>query len=315
MLSSAKPDRSDDPVRPAFRAPQPGTPLLRETANRFLPGGGRAIELPETLGRLGSLEVRLASGAHEVKQAQRLRYTVFYEEGSAVPTGLAAVKRQDVDAYDDICDHLLVLDHAVGAQPFRAPEPKVVGTYRLLRQDVAEGTLGFYTAGEFDLGPLLERHRGKNLLELGRSCVLKPYRNKKTVELLWAGIWAYVQRHRIDAMIGCASLEGTDPDRLAAPLSFLHHFARAEPAWSARALPEHYVRMDRIAAEALDRKAALLSLPPLVKAYLRLGATFGDGAAIDRQFGTTDVFVVMPVEAISARYLNYFGPAAKRYAA
>ena len=73
--------------------------------------------------------------------------------------------------------------------------------------------------------------------------------------------------------------------------------------------------MDRIAPEALDRKAALLSLPPLVKAYLRVGARFGDGAVIDRQFGTTDVFVVMPVEAISGRYLNYFGPTANRYAA
>jgi putative hemolysin len=124
-----------------------------------------------------------------------------------------------------------------------------------------------------------------------------------------------VQRHRIGALIGCASLDGTDPDRLAAPLSFLHHFASAEPEWRARALPERYVRMDRIAAAALDRKAALLSLPPLVKAYLRVGAKFGDGAVIDRQFGTTDVFVVMPVEAISSRYLNYFGPTANRYAA
>jgi putative hemolysin len=234
---------------------------------------------------------------------------------SAVPRGLAALKRRDIDAYDEICDHLLVLDHAVKPKPFRAPKPKVVGTYRLLRQDVADAHFGFYTASEFDIAPIIDGHYGKNLLELGRSCVLKPYRNKKTVELLWAGIWAYVQRHRIDAMIGCASLEGTDPDRLAAPLSFLHHHAPAAPEWRARALPGRYVRMDRIAAEALDAKAALLSLPPLVKAYLRVGAKFGDGAVIDRQFGTTDVFVVMPIEAISGRYVNYFGPTANRYAA
>jgi putative hemolysin len=288
---------------------------MRETAIRFLPGRGASIELPQALGRLGALEVRLASGTREVKRAQRLRYKVFYEEMSAVPTGLAALKRRDIDAYDEICDHLLVLDHAVKPKPFRAPKPKVVGTYRLLRQDVADAHFGFYTASEFDIAPIIDAHAGKNLLELGRSCVLKPYRNKKTVELLWAGIWAYVQRHRIDAMIGCASLEGTDPDRLAAPLSFLHHHAAAAPEWRARALPGRYVRMDRIAAEALDAKAALLSLPPLVKAYLRVGAKFGDGAVIDRQFGTTDVFVVMPVEAISGRYVNYFGPTANRYAA
>ncbi|NNM71060.1 GNAT family N-acetyltransferase [Enterovirga aerilata] len=315
MSSQSQFDR--DVPRPAPTLPGlPFVPaMLRGTASRFLPGFGLPIALPESFGRLGSLEVRLAAGPQEIKRAQRLRYKVFYEEMSAVPVGLAALKRRDIDAYDAICDHLLVLDHAVKRKPFRAPKPKVVGTYRLLRGDVAEAHSGFYTAGEFDIAPLLDRHRGRNLLELGRSCVLRPYRNKKTVELLWAGIWAYVQRHSIDAMIGCASLEGTDPDRLAVPLSFLHHFARAEPEWSARPRPGRLVRMDRIAAEAIDRKAALLSLPPLVKAYLRVGAKFGEGAAIDRQFGTTDVFVALPVEAISGRYINYFGPTANRYAA
>ena len=298
------------PFRPALLRDR-----VRETANRFLPGRGTPIGLPQALGRFGSLEVRLAVSSREVKRAQRLRYKVFYGEMSAVPMGLAALKRRDIDDYDEVCDHLLVLDHAVAPKPFRAHKPKVVGTYRLLRQEVAVAHAGFYTAGEFDIAPLLARHRGKNLLELGRSCVLKPYRNKKTVELLWAGIWAYVQRHGVDAMIGCASLEGTDPDRLAVPLSFLHHYARAEADWRATALPGRYIRMDRIAADALNRKAALLSLPPLVKAYLRVGAKFGDGAVIDRQFGTTDVFVVMPVKAISGRYLHYFGPAANRFAA
>ncbi|RZK82912.1 MAG: ornithine--acyl-ACP N-acyltransferase OlsB, partial [Methylobacterium sp.] len=137
----------------------------------------------------------------------------------------------------------------------------------------------------------------------------------RTVELLWAGIWAYVQHHRIDAMLGCASLEGTDPDRLALPLSFLHHHARAAEGWCARALPERYVAMDRLAREAVDPKAALQALPPLIKGYLRVGATFGDGAVVDHQFGTTDVFVVLPVSAIAERYRDHFGPAANRRAA
>jgi L-ornithine Nalpha-acyltransferase len=312
-LHPAAPERALSPL--PFVVPLPLRERMRETAFRFIPGRGAAIELPEAFGRLGALEVRLAASAREVKRAQRLRYKVFYREMSAVPAGMAALKRRDIDEYDAICDHLLVLDHAVRPKPFRAFKPKVVGTYRLLRQEVAEANFGFYTAGEFDIGPLLDAHRDKTLLELGRSCVLKPYRNKKTVELLWAGLWSYVQRHRIDAMIGCASLDGTDPDRLAPQLSFLHHYAAAEPEWCASALPRRYVAMNRIPAEALDRKAALLSLPPLVKAYLRVGAKFGDGAVIDRQFGTTDVFVVMPVRSISDRYLNYFGPTANRYAA
>jgi L-ornithine Nalpha-acyltransferase len=269
----------------------------------------------EALGRTGSLEVRLARTAKEVRRAQRLRYKVFYEEMAAVPNAAALISRRDVDAYDAICHHLLVLDHDVKPKPFRAHKPKVVGTYRLLTQERAARHGGFYSAGEFDIAPLLAAHQGKRFLELGRSCVLKPYRSKKTVELLWQGLWAYVLRHGVDAMIGCASLEGTDPDALALPLGFLHHFARAPEAWRVCAQPDRYVPMDLLPREAIDAKAAMRLLPPLVKAYLRVGATFGDGAVIDYQFGTTDVFVVMPVEAISGRYIEYFGPTANRYAA
>lgn len=284
--------------------------LLKARMPKSAPGLG------PSLGRIGSLEVRLATKKSEIRRAQRLRYKVFYEEMSAIPSGLAMLKRRDIDGYDAICDHLLVIDHAaVKAKPFRKPRPKVVGTYRLLRGDRADGGTGFYSAGEFDIAPLLERHPDKRFLELGRSCVLKAYRTKRTVELLWHGIWTYVRHHRIDAMLGCASLEGTDPDRLALPLSFLHHHARAPETWRARAIPERFVAMDRLAPEAVNPKMALQSLPPLMKGYLRIGATFGDGAVIDRQFGTTDVFVVLPVEAIAARYVGHFGAEADRYAA
>jgi len=276
----------------------------------------RAIRLPDpfegrSLGRIGSLEVRLATRKSEIRRAQRLRFKVFYEEMSAIPTGLAALSRRDVDSYDALCDHLLVLDHAAPkrTKPFVEPRPKVVGTYRLLRSEVAARHAGFYSESEYDLGPLLAAQGHRRLLELGRSCVLKPYRSKRTVELLWQGIYAYVLHHRIDALIGCASLEGTDPDRLALPLAFLHHHARAPEDWRASALPERAVAMDRLPREAVDPKAALLALPPLIKGYLRLGATFGDGAVIDRQFGTTDVFVTLPVEAIGARYRGHFAPA------
>jgi putative hemolysin len=98
-------------------------------------------------------------------------------------------------------------------------------------------------------------------------------------------------------------------------LSFLHHYALAPEPWRARALGRRYVPMNRMSREAVDPKAALHALPPLLKGYLRVGATVGDGAVIDRQFGTTDVFVVLPVSAISRRYIDHFGPTANRHAA
>jgi putative hemolysin len=190
-----------------------------------------------------------------------------------------------------------------------------VGTYRLLRQEVAERDGGFYTAREYAIGPLLAAHPGLRFLELGRACVLKPYRNKRTVELLWHGIWTYVLHHRVDVMFGCASLEGTDPRRLALPLSFLHHHARASAEWGASALRDRRADLDLLAKEAVDPRAALQALPPLIKGYLRVGATFGDGAVVDRQFGTTDVLVILPVSAINPRYIDHFGPTASRHAA
>ncbi len=192
-----------------------------------------------TLGRLGALEVRLARNAAEIRRAQKLRYSVFYREMSAVPDAASFLSRRDVDPFDAVCDHLLVVDHAA---PRLRQSPAVVGTYRLLRQEVADRQSGFYSAGEFDVDALLSRHSERRFLELGRSCVLAPYRNKRTVELLWHGIWTYVLAHRIDVMIGCASLEGTDPDRLALPLSFLHHYARAPEPWRAAALPRPLCR-------------------------------------------------------------------------
>jgi len=272
--------------------------------------------LPTTLGRLGSLELRLATTRKEIRRAQRLRYNVFYDEMSAVAPAHLKLIRRDKDAFDKVCDHLLVIDHAAEASiGFKPKRPKVVGTYRLLRQSVAERNFGFYTTGEFDIEPLIARHPDQRFLELGRSCVLAPYRNKKTVELLWQGIWAYVLHHRIDVMFGCASLEGTRPEAMAQELAFLHHFARPRAGWEAAARPDRAARMDRLAQDAIDPKRALAGLPPLIKGYLRVGARIGDGAVVDPQFGTTDVLIILRVADIEQRYITYYGPAADRYAA
>jgi putative hemolysin len=290
---------------PAIAA-RAGSALIPYIPNsRWLGRGGT-----EPLGRLGDLEVRLAASVMEVRRAQAVRYRVFYEEMSAVADLRTLQTRRDADRFDRFCDHLLVVDHARKRFGFPA---EIVGTYRLLRQDVAERSGGFYGDGEFDFAPLIARRRDLKFLELGRSCVLPEYRNKRTLELLWHGIWAYVLQHGLDVMIGCASLEGTDPERLALPLSFLHHRHRAPSDWRVAARDERRVAMDRMPADAIDARAALRALPPLVKGYLRLGAFVGDGAVIDRQFGTTDVAIVLPVAGITGRYVQHYGADAGRY--
>lgn len=261
------------------------------------------------LGRIGTLEVRLARDADEIASAQEIRYRVFYDELGARQNVADVMERRDSDRFDAICDHLLVIDTALPGPKHR----RIVGTYRLLRQEAAIAAGGFYSEDEFEMNNLIARHSGRRFLELGRSCVLAEYRSKRTIEVLWQGIWAYVNRHDIDVMAGCASFHGTVPAAHAEPLSYLAHNCRASGAWEVRAVPERYCDMDMMPNEAINLKSAILAMPPLIKGYLRLGARIGDGCVIDEDFGTVDVFVVLPVKEISARYINYYGSEAQRF--
>ena len=262
------------------------------------------------LGRMGSLETRLAENAEEIRAAQLIRCRVFVEEMGARLPPEAMMAGLDFDAFDDICDHLIVLDKSIEGD---APD-QIVATYRLLRQEVAEQHSGFYSASEFDIEPMIARHPGKRFLELGRSCVLAPYRTKRTVELLWQGNWAYALKHNLDVMFGCGSFPGAFPEFHALALSFLHHNSLANGDWTVRAASNRYRNMDLMPAEEVNPKRALMAMPPLIKGYLRLGAMIGEGAVVDHAFGTTDVLIVLPVESISTRYLNYYGADAQRFA-
>ena len=308
-LSASRIVRKFKPLRPDRTVPESLLTLRpkRFTPKTFMP----RRPAPKIYGKLGNLEVRLARSRSDLRRAQRLRYKVFYEEMSAVADAATMISRRDEDDYDPICDHLLVVDNGVTPNGRRRPwplKPRVVGTYRLLRQDAANRYQGFYTQGEYDVATLIEaRGPNCNFVELGRSCVLEPYRNRRTVELLWQGIWTYVCEHGANVMIGCASFKGTDPEQHAEALSFLHHNSLAPEEWRVKAHDNLYVDMNRMPASEINNRSVLRSLPPLIKGYLRLGAFVGDGAVIDRQFGTTDVLIILPIDAINARYFAHFG--------
>ena len=118
---------------------------------------------------------------------------------------------------------------------------------------------------------------------------------------------AYVARFDIDLMFGCASLPGTDVEEMALPLSYLHHFHPMPEGLKVKARPELFVDMSRIAKDQIDAREGLRSLPPLLKGYVRAGCCIGDGAVVDRQFGTTDVFIYFPVSGLDPRYKSRFG--------
>ena len=267
----------------------PGLP--RFTLGNVAPG---FVEL-----RAGNLGVRLATTADELDAVQALRYRVFYEEMGAQADKIAVATRRDHDEFDAVADHLLVVDHDLGENA-----ENVVGTYRLIRQDAAQKLGRFYSAGEYDIS-VLESFPGQKL-ELGRSCTAAAYRSRAVMQLLWRGIAAYVFHYGIDLMFGCASLSGTDPDALAPELTYLATHHLAPEAIRPRALPARYVEMRRGDPAGLDARQALMSLPPLIKGYLRLGGFVGEGAVIDGQFNTTDIAVVVQTDLVTEKYYRHY---------
>lgn len=249
--------------------------------------------------RSSNLGVRVATSAAEITAAQALRYRVFYDEMGARADATTAATGLDADAYDAVADHLLVVDHDRGEGP-----ESVVGTYRLIRRGAAQRLGRFYSEDEYDIHRILDYPDG--ILELGRSCTDSAYRTRGTLQLLWRGIAAYVYNHKIGLMFGCASLPGTNLDANAAQLTYLaqHHLAPAHLC--PRALPSRYLPMERLPAGSYDPKAALMSLPPLIKGYLRLGGYVGDGAVLDEQFNTTDVAIVVMTDQVTEKYYKHY---------
>ena len=246
------------------------------------------------------LTLRLAADARDLMAAQRLRYAVFVEElgGDGALTDHAA--RLERDAFDPMFDHLLLID----TRRDPAALDDVVGVYRLLPGDRVGPGGRFYSETEYDLSAL--RASGRRLLELGRSCVHAEYRGGMAMYHLWNGLADYVLEHGIEVLFGVASFHGTDIDTLAMPLAYLHAHHLAPPELRVRAQAEGFQRMDLVPVDQIDRRAAMVATPALIKAYLRLGGFVGAGAWIDHAFNTTDVCLVMDTARMSGKHRDFY---------
>jgi len=246
-------------------------------------------------------EVRLAQDERDLKAAQRLRYAVFVEELGARCEGADHVARLERDALDPHFDHLLLIDRNADPETL----DHVVGVYRLLPQDRAAALGRFYSDAEYDLAPL--RASGRKLVELGRSCVHPAHRRGASMLLMWNGLAEYVIARGIEIMFGVASFHGADSAPHAEALSWLHahHLAPEALRVTVRPGPQAQ-RMDLIDPAALDRTRALAAIPPLIRAYLRLGGFVGQGAFIDHDFNTTDVCLIMDTSTMSERAVDFY---------
>ncbi|HEX7519151.1 MAG TPA: GNAT family N-acyltransferase [Candidatus Deferrimicrobium sp.] len=242
--------------------------------------------------RDGSLELRLATSRTEMIEAQRLRFEVFnLELQLGLPSSLAS--GLDQDTHDGHCDHLLVIDTGRDC---------LVGTYRLLSFDRTP-SFGFYSESEFDLTNV--KRSGLRLLELGRSCVALEYRDARVISLLFRGIAEYLRRTNADALMGGASIHGTDLPELASIQEMLCRRFMADP--ELRVTPRRGFDIPfHFPTAVVDDASTFRSLPPLFRGYLRLGAKVCGPPVYDRQFGTTDFFVLVKTSEIARRYSRRF---------
>jgi putative hemolysin len=247
----------------------------------------------------GNITVRIAKNEREVLQAQRLRYNIFYEEFHAKPSDEVFSQKRDFDKFDDVADHLIVLDNTIDDS-----DKAIVGTYRMMDEEGAKKIGQFYTSDEFDISKLLDNQAG--LLEMGRSCVLPEYRTKAVLQLLWQGIAEYVTYHKIRYLFGCASFHGTNPMDHAESISYLYHNHLAPESFRPIGLKNPEVKMDMIPQNDIDVKKVIRNLPPLIKGYIRIGGVIGDGVFIDHDFDTVDVCVVLSTNLIADSYLKHY---------
>lgn len=237
---------------------------------------------------LTRFSVKIADHDRELHEAQRLRYQVFVQELGGEGELVDHDAELERDAFDPYFEHMILRDEGTGC---------VVGVYRLMRQEQAEQAGRFYSESEYDLTRL--RGSGRRLLELGRSCIHPDYRGGAAMHYLWTGLADYVAKHEIEVLFGVASFHGTDVSLLASALSVLHHRHLAPDAL--RVYSKVLQNMDLIDLEVLDRKQAMLQMPALIKAYLRLGGCVGEGAYIDHDFNTTDVFMILDTVQMNER--------------
>ncbi|TVP72528.1 MAG: GNAT family N-acetyltransferase [Rhodobacteraceae bacterium] len=255
----------------------------------------------------GALSVRLARDISDLRAAQRLRYQVFVEELGAHGPMVDHFLQLEMDEFDPVFDHLLLIDEHREA----ADLDHVVGVYRLLPGDRATAAGGFYCDAEFDLTQL--RACGRNLLELGRSCMHPAYRGGLGLLQIWHGLAEYVNDKHVDLLFGAASFPGTDPEYWGQSLSCLHHDYLAPEALLVRSRQAN--GFSPLPSETVDRKLAMAQMPPLIRSYLRLGGRVGQGVFIDREFKTIDVCIILDKAALSlparnlARAGNTIGPA------
>ncbi len=252
--------------------------------------------------KVRDFEVRLTHNKEERRMVRQLRYDVFVAEEGASATDEQNELHEEFDEFDKFAEYMAVFHNG-----------KIVGTYRIIDKKAADKMGGFYTETEFNISKI--KKASDNIAEMSRACVAREYReNALVMRMLWAGLSEYVLRRRIAVLFGVASWVGQKPVESAQAISYLYYNYLSPLRLRARVMPENFAdgvdqrmaQMNILPRAFVDEEIAKKQMTPLIKGYLRMGATFGQGVFIDKPFNTYDVFVMMQTKNMDAAYQKHF---------
>ena len=246
-----------------------------------------------------SLYACWAEGPDDIRAAQRLRRSVFFDEmGARSPNPGSGPEGLDADHFDAFCDHLLIKVRSPGG----SGDDPVVGTYRVLSPQGARRAGGYYTDTEFDMRSWQAlRH---DAAELGRSCVHGEWRRGGVIMMLWSALGAYMQERRLGTLIGCCSVPLTDDGGTARSLwNSLSQSHLVDE--SSRVLPRTPFRLGPAHGDAA-RSLSSIAMPALMKGYLRCGARLLGPPAHDAAFNTADFPMMLQLSDLSPSYRQHF---------
>ena len=235
--------------------------------------------------RLG-LQVCWASNAEDIKRVQRFRFKVFSEDYT--PQFPQAHLGLDQDVFDPICDHLLIFESAT---------QEIVGCYRIIPPSAAQEIGSMYCDSLFDLTPL-QAIRGK-MVEMDRSCIAKNYRNGSIILLMWKLIFNYLKQHDYEYIIGCSSMSIEDGGHAAVAL--YQQLIEAQH-FSADYIIHANTPIDLDISPAKGK----VSIPPILKGYLNVGAKVCSEPAFDPLFNTADFLTILKVCEMKPKYAQRF---------
>ncbi|HEY6349102.1 MAG TPA: GNAT family N-acyltransferase [Candidatus Angelobacter sp.] len=227
----------------------------------------------------------LAETDSERRAAFRLRFRVFNLEMNEGLEG-SYQTGEDTDAFDAVCDHLIVRHEATG---------EIVGTYRLQTGETAARNHGYYSAREFDFAPY-EPLRSQ-MVELGRACIHPAHRKYEVLMMLWKGIVRYARERNAGYLIGCSSISTQDPLVGSAVYEKLKPMLVPEVL---RTVPQ--AGYDVPLTDDRDD----MTPPKLLRAYLSVGARICGPPALDREFGTIDFLTLMDLNGLSPSVRSRF---------